>query len=175
MLVFTSVLDGTLVPSKMSHLEPFRTRQIGRLMTTATSRFLLGPAVAAAVVGVVLVIAGALAAGSTAALAAAVGSVAVTVVFAFGNLTVGVVARLMPSLSLVFALMTYALQLAAVTAVFAGLARSGALDESLDRTWLAAGVIAATLAWTLAQVVVNMRARVLLYDLPSQGAEASVR
>lgn len=144
-------------------------------MTTATIRFLLGPAVAAAVVGMVLVVAGAVAGGSDAALAAAVGAIAVTAVFTFGNLTVGLVARLMPSLSLVFALLTYALQLAVVTAVFAGLARSGALDERMDRTWLAVGVIAATLAWTLAQVVVNMRARVLLYDLPSQGAEASVR
>lgn len=144
-------------------------------MTTATSRLVLGPAAAAVVVGVVLVAAGGVTAGAAAALGAGVGAGAVTLALLFGTAAVGVVARLVPSLSLFFALLTYLLQLVVVTAVFAGLARSGALGDTVDRGWLAAGVIAATLAWTVVQVVVHARARVLLYDLPAQGAEASVR
>jgi ATP synthase protein I len=144
-------------------------------MTTATSRLVLGPTVASTIVGLVLVVLGAFLSGADAAAAAAIGAVAVTLVFAFGATTVGVVARMVPSLSLLLALITYALQLAVVTAVFAALANGGALDATVNRTWLAGAVIASTLVWTVALVVANMRARVLLYDVPSQRMEANVR
>ena len=144
-------------------------------MTTATSRPVLGPALVSAAGGVLLTVVGALISGAGAAMGAAMGATVVVTVFAFGAAAVGLVARAVPSLSLVLALLTYTLQVVVVTAVFAGLARAGAFDAGIAREWLAAAVIGSTLVWTAAQLVDHVRARVLLYDLPSHRTEASVR
>lgn len=147
-------------------------------MTTATprpGRLVLGPLTATVATGLVLVAVGAVVAGSPGALGAGVGSAVVALAFLFGTTTLGAVARMLPAMSLLFALVTYAFQLAAITLVFVALSRSGALGSTVDPRWLAAGVIGSTLAWTAAQIVANMRARVLLYDLPAREPEAGVR
>ena len=59
----------------------------------------------------------------------------------------------MPAASLLVALLTYTLQLLVLALVLAGLNRSGLLDDALDRRWLAAAVIAGTVAWMVAQIV----------------------
>lgn len=147
-------------------------------MTTATprpGRLVLGPLTASVTTGLLLVGLGAAVTGSPGALGAGAGSAVVAAAFLFGTTTLGAVARLVPAMSLVFALVTYAFQLAAITLVFVALARSGALGSSVDPRWLAAGVIGSTLAWTAGQIVANVRARVLLYDLPAGDPEPGVR
>lgn len=127
---------------------------------------LLGAAVSGLVVAVVITVAGALTGGSAAAYGALVGAAIALVVFAVGSFSVDLVARLVPSMSLMVAMLTYTLQVVAMALVFVGLSRSGVLDDTLDRGWLAAGVIAVTVVWLLAQVRLTVRARIPAYDLP---------
>jgi ATP synthase protein I len=94
------------------------------------------------------------------------------VVFALGVASVGAVARLLPAASLLVALLTYALQLLVLALVVAAIQRAGVEAETLSRGWFAAGVIAVTLLWLVAQVVAAMRQRIPLYDAP-EGASAS--
>jgi ATP synthase protein I len=149
-------------------------------MTTAQptprkGRTVLGPLSVTAVVGVVLVAVAAVVAGPAAAVGVLIGAGMVVGVFAFGAVVLGVVALVSPSASLLVALLTYTLQVVAVGLVYVGLSSGGALDGPVDARWLSAAVIASTLAWTVTQVVVTMRSRQLVYELPSQGTEASVR
>jgi ATP synthase protein I len=55
--------------------------------------------------------------------------------------------------------------------VFVALSRSGLLDETLDRAWLAGVVIAGTLVWVVSQIALTMRTRIAIYDLP-EGSES---
>jgi len=149
-------------------------------MTTAQptprrGRPVLGPLSVTASLGLVLVLVAALVTGSSGAAGAAIGVVMVCAVFAFGGVVVGIVARVSPAASLLVALLTYTLQVALVGLVYIGLSGGGALDGSVDAKWLSGAVIACTLAWTTTQIVVSVRAREPIYDLGSQGAEASVR
>ena len=127
---------------------------------------LLGAGVAAALVAVLLVLLAALAGGTPAAYGALVGGVLVIVVLGSGSLVVNVVAGLMPSASLMIALLTYALQLVLMGVVLAALERSGLLEDALDRTWLGGAVITGVLVWTIAQIVLSTRLRIPAYDLP---------
>lgn len=149
-------------------------------MTTATptphrGRSVLGPLSVTVLVGAALVAAGAVVSGGAGALGALVGVVMVAVVFAFGAVVLGVVAMVSPSASLLVALLTYTLQVVLVGLVYVALTNGGALDGPVDARWLSAAVIASTLAWTTAQIVVTTRLRQPVYDLPSQEEEASVR
>ncbi|QIK75909.1 hypothetical protein [Nocardioides piscis] len=131
---------------------------------------LLWSAAATVAVGLVLVGVAAVLAGATAALSAAIGVGLVVSVVSFGVFVVNTVASIMPSATVLVALVTYALQLVVMAAVVLGLARSGMLDGSLDRRWLGGGVALAALVWMIAQIVGAMRARIPLYDLPEAGA-----
>jgi hypothetical protein len=133
---------------------------------------LLGAAVSGLVAAVLLTLVGAVAADSAAAYGALTGGATTLVVFALGSFSVDLVARAMPGLSLLVALLTYTLQVVALAMVFAGLDGSGLLDDTLDRGWLAAGVVAVTLVWLLAQVWLTTRARIPVYDLPSSPASS---
>lgn len=149
-------------------------------MTTArtrprTSRAVLGPLAVVALLGVVLVVVAGLVSGRPGALGALVGVVLVAGVFGFGGLVLGVVARVAPATSLLVALLTYTLQVVAVGLVYVALSSGGALDGGVDARWLSGAVIAGTLAWTTTQIVVTVRTREPLYELPSSGTEASVR
>ncbi|HSE07121.1 MAG TPA: hypothetical protein VLB29_00530 [Nocardioidaceae bacterium] len=149
-------------------------------MTTAQTtprrgRPVLGPLAISASVGLALVVLAALVTGSPGAAGAGIGAAMVCLVFAFGAVTLGVVALVAPAASLLVALLTYTLQVVVVGLVYVGLSSGGALDGPVDPRWLSAAVIACTLGWITTQIVVSMRTRQPIYDLDSQGAEASVR
>lgn len=135
---------------------------------------LLGAGAAAVLLGLVLTLVGALTGGPAAAFGALTGTLLVVAVFAFGSLTVSVASGLVPAASLLVALLTYTLQVAVMGLAFVGLSGSGLLEETLDRRWLAAGVVAGTLVWLVAQVVLTTRARIPAYDLPER-SEAGAR
>ena len=124
---------------------------------------------ASAALGVAAAVTGALVAGAPAAYGAAVGILIVVGVFGFGSFVVNTVAALMPTAALLVAMLTYTLQVVAMGLVFVALSRSGLLDAALDREWLAGTVIAGTLVWVVSQIVVTMRVRIPIYDLPEAG------
>jgi ATP synthase protein I len=149
-------------------------------MTTAQPKprrghLVLGPLSVAGAVGLVLVVAAAVVGGSSGAAGAAIGALMICAVFAVGAVLVGVVATVSPSASLLVALLTYTLQIAAVGLVYSALKDGGQLDGPVDARWLSAAVIACTLTWTAAMVVGSTRSRQPIYDLPSHGTEANVR
>jgi hypothetical protein len=83
----------------------------------------------------------------SAAYGAAVGAAVVLGVFGGGSVAVSVVARALPGASLLFALLTYTLQVVVLLVIFAGLDDAGMLGTRIDRQWLSGTVIAGTLAW----------------------------
>lgn len=85
--------------------------------------------------------------------------------FLFGSLVVETATRLAPQTAILVALMTYALQVALVALVFFVLTSSGAVGTTLSAGWLAGGVVAASLVWTVAQLVTSVRARIPAYDI----------
>jgi hypothetical protein len=100
----------------------------------------------------------------SAAYGAAVGAAVVLGVFGGGSVAVSVVARALPGASLLFALLTYTLQVVVLLVIFAGLDDAGMLGTRIDRQWLSGTVIAGTLAWIFVQIVVATRARIPAYD-----------
>lgn len=152
-------------------------------MTTATQHptpsagagVLLGAALVALGAGLAISLVGAFVAGSAAAYGALVGTLLAVGVFALGSFTVNVVAAMMPSASLLVAMLTYTLQVVLMALVLVALSRSGALDGSLHPEWLAGAVIAATLLWLVCQIVLVTRARIPAYDVPASAPEAGAR
>lgn len=141
---------------------------------------LAGAAVRAAFVvslaaGLLAVLAGALIGGSSAALAAALGTGLVLVVFGFSALVVGAVATLSPAASLPVALLTYALQVLLMGVVLLALKRTGTLGGAVDPAWLSGTLIGGTLVWTVAQIRAHVRSREPLYDLAPTGPQAGAR
>lgn len=134
---------------------------------------LLGAAISAAVAGLVVSGIGALSAGSAAAYGALVGTTICVAIFAFGAFSVDAVARVMPAASLMFALLTYTMQVALMALALVVLTRSGALGTSLDRRWLAGAIIAGTFAWLVAQVWLATQSRIPAFD--EQGQDPSVK
>lgn len=134
---------------------------------------LLGAAAVSTVACGVLVVAGALLAGSAAAYGALVGAGLALAVFLGGALAVDAVAARVPAASLLVALLTYTLEVVVMAVVFVGLSGSGLLGETLARGWLGAGVIVTTLVWLLAQVALSSRVRIQVYDLPAGEAPAT--
>ena len=131
---------------------------------------LLVAAATALLVGLAMMVVAALVSGTAAAVSVAAGVGLVVSVVSFGVFTLNTVASIMPSATVVVALVTYALQLVVMAAVILTLARSGLFDETLDRRWLGGGVAMATLAWMMAQIVSATKARIPVYDLPEAGA-----
>ncbi len=128
-------------------------------------RVLLGAAGSALVVGLVVSVLAAVLGGGAAAYGALAGTVIALVVLASGALLVNAVAALMPSASLLVALLTYTLQVVVLALVFVVMTRSGALDSDLDRRWLAGALIATTFAWLATQIGLATRERIPAYDL----------
>ena len=108
---------------------------------------------------------GALATGAPAARGALVGGVIALAFFLFGSLVVNTATRLAPQQALLVALTTYTLQVVLVAAVFVALSASDALGSSLSEGWVAIGVIVATGAWMLGQLVTYTSA--LYTSIPS--------
>ena len=128
----------------------------------------LGALALGAVVVLVLAVVAALVDGRPGVVGAGVGGVLTLTVFALGVGAVGFVARLLPSASLLVALMTYALQLLVLALVVTAIDRAGVDAETLSRGWFAAAVIVVALAWMVGQLVAATRQRIPLYDAPSE-------
>lgn len=142
-----------------------------RSTATSGASVLVGAALAALVTGLLVVLLGALTGGAPAAYGALAGTLLVVGVFFLGAGFVHVAAGLVPAASLLVALLTYTLQVLVLALVFAALSRSGLLDDALDRRWLAGAVIAGTLAWMVAQIVLTARLRLPVYDLPDRPSD----
>lgn len=117
----------------------------------------------------VVVVAGLVVTGTDAALAAAAGGLLVVGVFAFGVLTLAWVVRLLPSASLLVALVTYATQLALVLLVVTALGDTEPFAAPAVRAWLAGALVAATVTWVVAHLWFASRQRIPVYDLPDPG------
>jgi ATP synthase protein I len=120
--------------------------------------------------GLLAVSTAALTAGSAAAFGALLGLVLVLGFFGVGTSVVNAVASVSPAASLMVALLTYALEVVALGAIFVALRRSGALAATVDRAWVGGVVIAATLVWLVSQISAETRSRQPIYD-----EEASAR
>ena len=139
-------------------------------MTTASTHTtrrgsspLLGALAAGAGAVVVLTVVATVVEGRPAVLGAASGGVLTLVVFALGVASVSAVARVLPSASLVVALMTYVLQLLAL-AVCVGTIDAVFDAATLSRGWFAAGVIAVTALWVVGQLVAATRQRIPAFE-----------
>lgn len=130
-------------------------------------RTLVRSSAAALVAGGVVCLVGLAVAGGSGLAAAIIGTLVVVFVLFSGALVVTVVADLMPSASLLVALMTYALQMAILALLLIPLSRSEWAKTNLDAPWLAVAVIAGALVWTVAQVLLATRTRIPIYDLPA--------
>lgn len=141
-----------------------------------TSRVLLVAAVCVVLAGALAAVVAGLTTGGPGARGALVGSAIALVFFLSGSLVVAAATRIAPETALLVALTTYALQVVVVALVFFGLRSSGLLEETLAPGWVAGGVVVATAAWTIGQLVASARARVPAYDieLPGPAASASV-
>ncbi len=133
---------------------------------------LLRSSAATLVLGGVLALVGAVVAGSAAAWGALVGTGLVVLVCAGGSLLVNAVAGILPSASLLVALLTYTLQVLLLLVAFLALERSGLLGGALDRIWVGGAAIAATLQWLVAQVALTLRSRIPAFDLGPEAGES---
>jgi ATP synthase protein I len=115
--------------------------------------------------GLLATLLGALVSGSAAAYGALAGTLLVVGVFGFGTFTVNAVAALMPTASLLVAVMTYTLQVVLMAMAFIVLSGSGALDDTIDRAWLGGTVIAGTMVWLVVQIALATTSRIPIYDI----------
>jgi ATP synthase protein I len=131
-----------------------------------------------AVVGAVLVtlplaLAGGLVGDRAGLLGVAAGAGLALVVLATGLVVVDLVATVLPAASMLVALLTYTLEVVALGALLLAFSRADGLAETLAPRWLGAGLVAVALAWTVALVVHATRARVPVYDLPTDSPAGS--
>lgn len=136
---------------------------------------LVGGAAVTLALGAVASLVGYAVDGRPAAWGALVGTLVVVVVCATGSLLVNAVAGLLPAASLMFALLTYTLQVLVLLVVLLALDRSALLGSALDRGWLGGAAIGATLVWLGILILFTVRRRIPVYDLPaSEAPEAAV-
>jgi ATP synthase protein I len=127
----------------------------------------LGVAVlAVSCVGVVVTVLGAVFEGTTGLVGGLVGAGATLLVLAAGFALVDLVSSVMPTFSLLFALLTYSFQMLVLGGLLVVLRTSDDIEQTLSPGWFAAGVIGVALTWTVVLVAHALRARVPLYDLP---------
>lgn len=122
------------------------------------------------VVGAVTAVVAGFVTGAAGAAGVAVGVAILLVVFGGGAFLVNLVAGVLPTASLLIALLTYTLQVLVMALLLVVLTGSGLLDETLDRGWLAGSVIVGTFAWLLCQVLLVTTARIPAYELPEPDA-----
>jgi ATP synthase protein I len=152
-------------------------------MTTESSKMpratsagtLLGAASVAVGAGLVVAVVTAFVSGGGAATAALVGTGVTFGVIVFGALVVDVVSTVMPTAALIFALLTYALQLLLLLVILVAIDQSNAFSAAAESRALGIAAIAVTLTWTAAQVRLATRRRIPLYDLPVQHTTAGER
>ena len=90
-------------------------------------------------------------------LGAVLGAGLVTGFYAFGAVTVALVAAYAPRASLLVALLTYVLQVGALALVLARVQAAAATGSTLDVTWTGGAVVVATVAWLVLLVVRALR------------------
>ena len=135
-----------------------------------TPRVLL---VAGACVATVVAVAtgvGALVDGAPGALGALLGGLIALVLFLFGSGVVIAATRAVPHAAMLFAVMTFALQVALVALVFTAVGGSAWFAEHVSDGWLAGGVIVAALTWIVGHMFASAKARVPVYDIDLPGA-----
>ena len=130
-------------------------------------------AAVAIVVGLLLCGIAGLSSGSSGAWGAAVGGVIAVSIFAFGSFAVDLVSRLMPAASLLFAMVTYTLQVVLMALVFVALNESGLLDREIDSEWVGIAIIVGAFVWMIVQIRVAMTARIPAFE-PVSTASATV-
>jgi ATP synthase protein I len=136
---------------------------------------LAGAAFVTVVLGGVAALLGGLLDGRDAAYGGLVGTAVVVAVFGLGSLVVDRVAGALPSAALLVALMTYTLQVVLLAALFLVLSESGLLDDGLDRRWLAGTIIGGTFVWLGAHLLLAVRVRIPVYELPEPENKVSER
>lgn len=124
---------------------------------------------------VVAAVVAALAADRAALLGVLAGAGMVLVVFLFGALVVGAAAQVLPGAALLVALLTYTLQLLALLLVFVALRDSVAARDAVSQDWLGIGMITATLAWVVGQLVATIRTPIEPWRPTSATGEADAR
>jgi ATP synthase protein I len=105
--------------------------------------------------------------GRAAVLGAVLGAVLVVGFFAFGALSVNLVAGIAPKISMLVALMTYTLQVLLLALALIALARSELAPDTVDPRWLGGAVLVGTLVWMSALIVGTLRAGVPTAEGPS--------
>ncbi len=128
---------------------------------------LLGALAAGAAAVVSIVAVAAVVDGRAGAVGAVAGGGLTLAVFALGTSLVGLVARVLPSASLMVALLTYVLQLLVLALVIVALDGADLDPATFSRGWFAAGVIAVTLLWMAGQLVAATRQRIPAFDDPA--------
>lgn len=117
--------------------------------------------------GLVVVLVALIVADTDAALGALTGTMIAFAVYLTGALVLHMVATVMPGAALAVAMMTFVLQVMVLALVMVKLSESGFFaDDAQARGWLAAALIAGTLAWCVGQIRAVTHARTPIYDLP---------
>ena len=150
------------------------------MTTTATSprdgRVLLKTALVVAGIGAVICLAAFVVVGPPAGWSAAIALALVVAFFGTGAVILQVVARVVPAMALLVALMTFTLQVVLIGLAFMALRRAGMLDDgTLDPKWLAGTMLALTAVWLVGHVRAATTARIPVYDLAQRPAEAGSR
>ncbi len=135
-----------------------------------SSRVLVAAGGCVAVAVALATLLGSLLGGRPAALGALVGGAIALGFFLFGSSVVNAATRIAPQAALLIALMTYTLQVVLVAVVFYAVDSSGAVGGTISGSWLAGGVVVATVAWTVGQLVFSSRARIPVYDIELPGS-----
>lgn len=131
---------------------------------STSSRLLMQAALLACLAGLCLAVLGSLVDDRSAAYGALAGAAITTVVLFGGSVVVDLVAGLMPAASLLVALLTYALQLLLLGMGFLAVQESAELRAALDRAWIGFAVIAVTATWLTAQIVLDARRRIPVFE-----------
>ncbi|MGZ4475194.1 MAG: hypothetical protein ACXVWW_05770 [Nocardioides sp.] len=93
----------------------------------------------------------------------------------FGSFLVDLVASVMPAAALLVALLTYTLQLVLLLVLLIAIDHSHVFAAPAEARALATSVIGVVLAWTVAQIMLAVRRRTPVFDLPGQSAMAGER
>lgn len=91
------------------------------------------------------------------------GSIAL-VFFLGGAFLVNAVATVQPQLTMMFALLTYTLEVVLLLVVFAALDRNQVFATQAEKGWVVAGLLVATMAWTVGHIRATTRLRIPAFE-----------
>jgi ATP synthase protein I len=128
--------------------------------TSLDARILRSAGVSAFGVGVVATIIGGVVAGSPGVLAGVLGTVIVVVFFSIGQFILGSVLRRNPAMAMTVAMTTYLVKIGVLLALLLLLKGATAFDPKV----FGLTILCCTLTWTIAEVWVFSRAKVLYVD-----------